>query len=101
VIASRGPGTHAWEVHRSKLLAICGVGKRDFPADYLLPEPVVRHSSGCIEEAPKRWQVRSLMDHHTMLDVSGPGEPHVNEWIGFGINHPCTTFGPLAAHCLG
>jgi D-serine deaminase-like pyridoxal phosphate-dependent protein len=36
-------------------------------------------------------QVRSLMDHHNMLNMYGMREPHVNGWIVLGINPPCTT----------
>lgn len=73
-------------------VAICGAGKRDYSDDYLPPEPVYRRRGGAIETAPAEWSVRRLMDHHTLVQGIQTNQAKVGDWVGFGINHPCTTF---------
>ena len=73
-------------------LAICGLGKRDTSEDSLPPQPRALIANGEVVPAPPHWTVERLMDHHAFLEIDESDALAVGDWIGFGINHPCTTF---------
>jgi D-serine dehydratase len=80
-------------------LAICGLGKRDVSSDYLPPQAIASRLGGEIAPAPPEWTVERVMDHHTFLRT-GSDRLSPGDWVGFGINHPCTTFDKWPAIAL-
>lgn len=101
--AGRHPGPHAlrpamWGFARvvsqpEPGLALLDGGKRDFPFDEGLPEPVaVADKLGGAERPLAGAVVTALNDQHTFLRWEGPAPVAVGEVVRLGLSHPCTAF---------
>ncbi|MCI1832492.1 MAG: alanine racemase [Bifidobacterium sp.] len=76
-------------------LALVNIGKRDVSHDWSKPRAVKWRARG--DGAPRsleadEWPVTGLNDQHAFLSVPENSPLQVGDLVGFGINHPCTTF---------
>jgi len=77
-----------------KGLAVLNFGKRDAPFDKGKPVAFsVRSYEGDIRELTEPLTIRSINDHHTVIET-GPahGDLAVGDLVGFHVAHPCTAF---------
>ncbi len=74
-------------------LALLDAGRRDLSFDSGLPRALTyRSKQAPWTVAPHRWEITSLMDHHTFLSVAATDPLGVGDFVTLGISHPCTTF---------
>lgn len=78
-------------------LALVAMGKRDVSHDLDMPLPLWRlDAQGRRQAVPEHWRIQALNDQHAHLRFAPTAPAHewpqVNEVLGFGISHPCTTF---------
>src|SRR5690606_9912427 len=73
-------------------LALLDAGKRDFPFDEGLPEPLTRAVTIGGEESAASGEVTALNDQHAFLRTNAEERPRIGEVIRLGLSHPCTAF---------
>ena len=78
--------------HPEPHLAILNLGKRDVGNDIGQPSPIKALRSTESKVKPFHGVIDRLNDQHAYLELAGVKDVDVDDLIGLGISHPCTTF---------
>lgn len=73
-------------------LAIVAMGKRDISCDPDLPVPLQRYRSDQSAHSITDFEVRDIMDQHTLMKIPEDSHTKIGDVIAFGASHPCLTF---------
>ena len=78
--------------HPEPHLAILNLGKRDVGNDIGEPLPIKQMRATESKVKPFHGVIDHLNDQHAYLELAGVKDVDVDDLIGLGISHPCTTF---------
>jgi D-serine deaminase-like pyridoxal phosphate-dependent protein len=73
-------------------LALVGMGRRDVAFDAGLPVPRQLFRPGSGRSDVRGLTVTGLNDQHGFVQMPDGADLRVGDWLGCGINHPCTQF---------